>query len=99
VLADPAAAAAPTVLNAYAKMILGQGGLFQERQLTAEAEQAHQLANRLSPANPEGVFRYVALLADQKRFDEARQIAQTAANLAPDNQQFRDVLTSLNKEK
>lgn len=98
-LADLDAAASPTVREAYTKMILGQGGLFQERELTAAAEQAFQLATSLSPANPEGVFRYVALLADQKRYEEARQIVQTALITAPDNQQFRAVLTNLEQAK
>jgi tetratricopeptide (TPR) repeat protein len=98
-LADLDAAASPAVREAYTKMILGQGGLFQERELTAAAEQAFQLATSLSPANPEGVFRYVALLVDQNRYEEARQIVQTALITAPDNQQFRAVLTNLEQAK
>lgn len=98
-LADPEAAASSTARDAYAKLILGQAGLFVDRKLSAEAEQAFQLATSLSPANAEGVFRYVALLTDQKRYTEAQQIVQTAANAAPDNQQFRDVMTVLSRMK
>jgi hypothetical protein len=93
--ADTASAAR----DAYAKLILGQAGLFLDRNLSGEAEQAYQLATSLNPAYPEGVFKYVKLLTDQKRFDEARQIVQTAATAAPDNQQFRDLITSLNRMK
>lgn len=98
-LADPEAAASGTVRNAYTKLILGQAGLFVDRQLSGEAEQAYQLATSLSPGNPEAVFSYVKLLADQKRLAEARQVVQTAINAAPDNNLFRDVLTNLEQAK
>lgn len=98
-LADSEAAASSTARDAYAKLILGQAGLLVDRKLSAEAEQAFQLAVSLSPGNPEGVFRYVALLTDQKRYDEARQLVQTATTVAPDNQQFRDLITSLSQMK
>jgi cytochrome c-type biogenesis protein CcmH/NrfG len=81
--------------DAYTKLILGQANLFFDRQLSSQAEQAYQLANQLSPANPEGVFSYVNLLASQNRFTEARQVVQTALQLNPDNRQFRDLLANL----
>ena len=85
--------------DAYAKLILGHAGLFEDRQLSAAAEQAYQLVTSLSPGNPEGVFRYVKLLTDQNRYAEARQLVQTALVAAPNNEQFRDVLIQLNKVK
>jgi len=96
-LADPDLGTAPR--DAYVKQILGQANLFMDRKFSAEAEQAFQLATSLSPANSVGVFSYVALLTEQQRYDEARQIVQTAANAAPDNQQFRELITSLNRMK
>jgi tetratricopeptide (TPR) repeat protein len=94
-LAETDAASAPR--DTYAKLILGQANLFLDRNYPVEAEQAYQLANRLSPASPAGVFSYVNLLTQQNRYDEARQVVQTAANLAPDNNQFSDLLRSLNQ--
>lgn len=85
--------------DACVSQILGQANLFQDRKLSAEAEQAYQLANQLSPANPAAVFGYVSVLTQQNRFDEARQVVQTAVNLAPDNNQFSDLLKSLNRTK
>ena len=85
--------------EAYARSILAQGGLFQDRQLPGEAEQAYQLALSLNPSYAPGVFKYLELLTQQKRFDEARQIAQTAVNIAPHNEQFRQVLAQLSKMK
>jgi len=96
-LADPEAAASSTARDAYAKLILGQAGLFEDRKLSAAAEQAYQFATSLSPGNPEAVFRYVNLLTQQQRYDEARQLVQTAATAAPDNQQFRELITSLSR--
>ena len=93
--ADTASAAR----DAYAKLILGQAGLFMDRNLSGEAEQAYQLATSLNPAYPESVFQYVKLLTDQKRFDEARQIVQTAALAAPDNTQFQSLLSNLKQMK
>jgi len=97
VLAATDATSAPR--EAYTKMILGQANLFQDRKLSAEAEQAFQLATSLSPGNPEAVFSYVNLLTQQKRFADAQQVAQTALTTAPDNQQFRDVLDRLKQMK
>ena len=96
-LSEAETASAPR--DAYAKMILGQANLFEDRKLSAAAEQAYQLVTSLSPGNPEAVFSYVRLLTDQKRYDEARQLVQNAATAAPNNQQFRDLITSLNKMK
>jgi tetratricopeptide (TPR) repeat protein len=96
-LADPDLGPAPR--DAYVKQILGQANLFVDRNFSAEAEQAFQLATSLSPANPVGVFSYVNLLTQQHRYDEARQLVQNAINTAPDNQQFRELLTSLGRMK
>lgn len=98
-LANPDAAASSSVRNAYTKLILGQANLFLDRNLTAEAAQAYQLATTLSPSDPAAVFSYINLLLKQQRYNEARQIAQTAANLAPDNIQFGAVLDRLNRIK
>ena len=90
---DNSASIAPR--DAYAKLILGQANLFLDHNLASEAEQAYQLANSLSPAQPEAVFGYVNVLRKQNRLSEARQILQTAINLAPDNSRFRDLLGQL----
>lgn len=81
--------------EAYTKLLLGQANLFLNREFSSEAEQAYQLANRLDPANPEGVFSYVGLLTKQGRANEARQVVQNAVNLAPGNEQLRALLAQL----
>lgn len=90
--------ASATARDAYAKLILGQANLFLDRKLTTEAEQAYQLANSLCPAQPEAVFSYISLLMQNNRAAEARQVAQTAVDLAPDNRQFRDLLEQLKRK-
>lgn len=81
--------------HAYARLILGQANLLQDRQYTSEALQAYQFANQLSPAEPAVVFSYVNLLLGQNHLSEARQVVQTAMDLAPDNAQFRNLFDHL----
>jgi len=92
---DPADAASSVVRQAWAKMASEQAALFLDRKLTGEAEQGFQIAAAIDPGNSEAVFRYVNLLMQQSRLDEATQIAQTGANAAPDNAQFRDLVNQL----
>ncbi len=85
--------------EAYAKMILGQAGLFEQRQLNLQAEQAFQLATTLSPGNPEAVLHYVKMLTEQQRLADARQVVQNAVTTAPDNATFRALKDQLDHMK
>jgi hypothetical protein len=96
-LADSDANSVPR--NAYVSLILGQANLFLDRNFSGEAEQAYQLANQLSPANPAAVFGYVNLLTQHQRYDEARRVVQAAVDLAPEYNQFTDLLNRLNQMK
>jgi len=98
-LADPAAADAADVRLAYGKLVSAQANLFADRQFPAVAEQAYRLASEIAPASPEAISGYANLLIAQHRFDEARQLLQTAVSGSPDNQQFRSVLRSVSKMK
>jgi hypothetical protein len=98
-LANQEVSAAPDTLQAYSHDLSAQASLFARNDLGSQAEQAYQLANQLSPANPEVVFGYTTLLVNQGRLDEARQLVQTAVGLAPNFQQFQDLLTKLNQRK
>lgn len=77
--------------DAYAKLILGQAHLLLDH-YPAEAEQALQLGLQLSPAHPETVSTYAALLFAGNRGAEARQLLQNAVQAAPDNSTFRALL-------
>jgi hypothetical protein len=85
--------------EAYTKMILGQAGLFEQRQLNLQAEQAFQLATTLSPGNPEAVLHYVKMLTEQQRLTDARQVVQNAVTTAPENPTFRALKDQLDRMK
>ena len=60
-------------------------------------EQAFRIANEICPASSEAVFRYVNMLVDQQRFQEAVQVAENAFNAAPEKKQFGDLVEQLKK--
>ena len=78
-------------------MATAQAGLLADHNFKAEAEAAYRLATDMGPSSPEAVFSYAGFLAGQKRFAEAIPVVETAANGAPDNQQFRDLLQTLKR--
>jgi hypothetical protein len=94
---DPAGSLAAR--QAWSKLASEQAALFLDRNYTAEAEQAFLIATEIYPSSPEAVFRYVNLLIQQRRFDEAAAAAQSAAKAAPGNDQFRGLVDSLNRFK
>jgi hypothetical protein len=96
-LANQEVSAAPDTLQAYSHDLSAQASLFARSDLGSQAEQAYQLANQLSPANPEVIFGYTTLLLNQGRFDDARQLVQTAVGLAPNSQDFQRLLTQLSQ--
>jgi tetratricopeptide (TPR) repeat protein len=94
-LSDPEDAASSVSRDAYARLIAGQANLFRQRDFSTQAEQAYQVATSLSPAQPDSVSAYASFLLEQKRQAEARQIVQTALNLAPENKQLRELLKTV----
>lgn len=95
VLSDPETSDSTEARTAYARQVLAQAGLMQQHQLPGEAEQAFLLANELAPGNPEAVLRYVGLLTEQQRITDAIPVAEAALQLAPDSEQFRNLLEDL----
>jgi tetratricopeptide (TPR) repeat protein len=95
---DPEVTGSSPVLLAYGEMASNQAALLLERKYVAEAEQTFRMATELLPANPAVLFRYVSFLTGQNRFDDAIPLVQNAANLAPDNKQFRDLLAHLQNQ-
>ena len=85
--------------NAYAKTASEQGALLLDRNYAIQAEEAFRIANEISPGNSGAVFRYVSLLAEQKRFDGAIRTFENAMSVTPDNKQFRDVADNLQRQK
>jgi tetratricopeptide (TPR) repeat protein len=76
----------------YSHEITSQGHLFAAQGLNDQAEHAFALAVQLCPSSPEAVFNYVQVLMDQKRPAEALRVAQTGLELAPKNEQLKDLV-------
>ena len=96
-LADAEAADSCEVRLGYSKLASSQAGLLLERGFTVEAEQAFRYANDIAPTSPEAVYRYVNLLVEQKRIQDAVPVVENASRLAPENSQFRALLQQLQK--
>jgi len=97
-LSDPVATGNHGLGMTYGKMIAEQAALLLHHGYAAEAEQTFRLATEIGPASPEAVFRYVNLLVEQKRFDEAIRISQTAVQADIEKQhQFGALVNELNR--
>jgi tetratricopeptide (TPR) repeat protein len=96
-LNDPDAQASDTVRKGYSKLLASQGGLFEQRNHLAEAEQLFRLASEVCPYSPEAVFRYINLLVSQGRVNETLPIVENAMRADPNNRQFQDLKTELNR--
>ena len=67
--------------------------------MRAAADLAFRQAFALCPSSPEAVFRYVNLLTQTKRMDDAVLIAQASLRLDPDNEQLRDLVRQLREKQ
>jgi hypothetical protein len=97
-LVDADALASEEVRKSYSKLLSSQAGLFVERNHPAEAEELFRLANEVCPYSPEAVFRYVNLLVEQNRVNDAFPVVENALRSDPNNQQFRDLVAELKKK-
>jgi tetratricopeptide (TPR) repeat protein len=98
-LADPETPEGSDPRKAYSKLVSSQAGLLLNRHYLAEAEQAFRLANEICPSSSEAVFRYVNLLVEQQRLAEAMGVAENAVSVAPENEQFSNLLQELKRMK
>jgi predicted Zn-dependent protease len=78
-------------------MAVAQASLLADHNFTTEADQAYRLATDIGPSNSGAVLSYVNFLSGQKRFADAIPVLETAANAAPDNQQFYSLLQALKR--
>jgi beta-lactamase regulating signal transducer with metallopeptidase domain len=67
--------------------------------LIEEADFALRQSFALCPSSPEAVFRYTSFLLQQKRFDDALLVAETALKLDPGNRQFRGLAENIESYK
>lgn len=64
----------------------------ERRRMSAAADLAFRQAFALCPDSPEAVFRYVELLTQAERLDDALAIARTAWDMDRSNRQVRDLV-------
>ncbi len=69
------------------------------QRIRQEADLAFSQAFALCPYSPEAVFRYVQMLLQLNRIDDALLVAQTGAKLDPDNRQFRMLVETVKRFK
>lgn len=69
------------------------------QRLTQETDFAFKQAVALCPSSPEAIHRYVNFLMKEKRNSDALLIAQTAAHLAPEEKQFKDLMGELSRHQ
>ena len=98
-MADPEFKDSDYAKKSYSKLVSSQGGVLVQHGFLAEAEEAFRYANELCPYSPEAVFRYVSLLVDQNRIDEAARVVSDASKSDPKSDQFRDLAAQLGKRK
>jgi hypothetical protein len=94
----------------YSKLRSSIGGLYawrahnvkddvEKERMEREADFAFRQAFAFCPSSPETIFRYIALLVDQKRFDDALLLAETAARINPANGQLDAVTKEIERMK
>ena len=64
-----------------------------------EADFAFRQAFALCPHSAEVVFRYVNLLINDQRIEDALRLAETAASLDPENSQYESLVSQLTRMK
>jgi hypothetical protein len=71
----------------------------EKERLNDAADFAFRQAFALCPYSPEAVYRYANLLVEQKRWDDALLVAETAAKFKSSGMQFQNLLTQLRRSK
>lgn len=100
----------PHAGRTYSKLRSAIGGVYAWRarqtndpaerdRLWTEADFAFRQAFALYPGSGEAVFRYVNLLVDKKRFDDALCLVEVAGRVGPDAGNFRSLERELQRMK
>jgi hypothetical protein len=86
-----------SIAGIYAWRVGKASDPIEQQRMSREADFAFRQALALCPYSPEAVFRYVNLLVEEKRLEEALLVAQAAAQLQPDGTQFGQLVKELTK--
>ncbi len=71
--------------------------LAEQARMQKEADFAFKQAFAFCPYSPEALFRYVTLLVNLRRADDAMLLAKTAIKLDPDNGQIANLINELDR--
>jgi hypothetical protein len=71
----------------------------EKQRMNDAADFAFRQAFAMCPYSPEAVYRYANLLMEQKRWDDALLVAETAAKFKSSGMQFQGLLTQLRRSK
>ncbi len=96
--------------KAFSKLRSSVGGIYDwrvkhakspadQQRMLKEADFAYRQAFAFCPFSPEAVFRYVSLLVNVSRFDDALLVAATCLKLDPNNTQVEDLVRNLTAMK
>jgi len=107
---DPKFVGNPNACRTYSKLRSSIGGVYawrareakdpaEKERMRREADFAFRQAFALYPGSAEAVFRYVSLLTDQKRFDDALCLAETAGKIDPGAGDFSNLTEELERLK
>jgi hypothetical protein len=108
--ADSQFVASPGAQRIFSKLRSALGGIYSWRarntqnsavkqRMMDEADFAFRQAWALCPRSPEAVFRYINSLIEQRRFDDAIIVAETAAKADPREPNFANLLDAVQKMK
>lgn len=88
-----------SIAGVYAWRIHNAKGPEEKERMIREADFAFRQAFALCPYSPEAVFRYVSLLVQQHRIEDAALIAEAATQLVPKDKTFQNLKTELERVK
>lgn len=95
-MADPEVAESLVVRDAYATLLLAQGGLLEQNQFPTEAEGVFRLARELAPENVSMAIQYTQWLVNHGRSPEAIPIVEEAVRFhSSDQPQLQALLSQL----
>jgi hypothetical protein len=92
----------------YSKLRSAQAGVYvwraqhskspeEKQRMEKAADLAFCQAFALCPSSPEALYRYISVLVDQKRFQDARRLTEAARILVPTASNYRQLLEELNR--
>jgi len=76
-----------------------EGNETEKQRLTRAADYGFRQAYALCPSSPEALYRYVQLLASDRRFDEAIAITTASSHIEPENAGLANLLKQLRRMK